>query len=127
MIQRWPEWDTVPELIVPVPLHPRRQRARGFNQALLLARELSAAKEIALNEHALRRVRNTRAQIDLTPQQRLANVHNAFSADALAVRGKHILLVDDVYTTGATMNSAARTLFDQGAAVVSAYCLARPE
>jgi ComF family protein len=125
MIQCWPQWAHTPEIIIPVPLHPRRQRIRGFNQSMLLAQQLAPEIGIELNSQALERVRHTRPQVDLTPQRRLENVQDAFSADSHAIKGKSILLLDDVFTTGATMNSAASALLKAGASHVSAYCLAR--
>lgn len=125
LIRGWPRWWTRPDLIIPVPLHARRRRERGFNQSALLARRLAAAVELPLTEDALRRIRYTVPQVGLNPEQRLANVGGAFAAAATAVRGRHIVLVDDVFTTGATMQAAAAALCDAGAASVSAYTLAR--
>lgn len=124
MIDGWPVWEQPPDLILPVPLHPRRQRRRGYNQSELLARPLSHALDIALDTSALRRTRHTVPQVGLGPEERHDNVRGAFSA-AAGVRDRHVLLIDDVLTTGATMRSAAEALLVAGAATVSAYCLAR--
>jgi ComF family protein len=125
MAQNWPGWASIPDMIVPIPLHIRRLRSRGFNQAQLLAHQLGAAVGIEVNDQVLRRERRTRPQVDLSPSERRKNVHQAFSAELGVVTGKRILLIDDVYTTGATLNSAAGTLLKAGADTVSAYCLAR--
>lgn len=125
MALHWPEWDQSPDLIVPIPLHTRRQRVRGFNQSTLLAQQLSPSIGIEVNDHDLQRVRHTKPQVGLTPTQRRDNVWDAFTAEPQSFRGRHILLLDDVFTTGATMTSAANTLLNAGAESVSAYCLAR--
>lgn len=125
LVVHWPEWAQTPDLIVPIPLHARRQRARGFNQSYLLAKQLGPSVGIEVNDGVLQRVRHTKPQVGLTPTQRKNNVWDAFSAEAESVGGKHVLLLDDVFTTGATMTSAANTLLTAGAESVSAYCLAR--
>jgi ComF family protein len=125
MAQKWPNWAQLPDIIVPIPLHIRRLRSRGFNQAQLLANQVGPIVGIEVNDHILRRERRTRPQVDLKPSERKENVYRAFSAESGAVRGKRILLIDDVFTTGATLISAAGTLLEAGADSVSAYCLAR--
>jgi predicted amidophosphoribosyltransferase len=110
-----------------VPLHPVRARERGFNQAELLAAELAAAAGLAVLP-ALRRVRPTRPQVGLAAAERAGNVRDAFAADASRaplLRGRGALLVDDVFTTGATLESAAAALRAAGAARVVALTLAR--
>jgi ComF family protein len=113
--------------LIPVPLHPVRARERGFNQAELLAAELAAAAGLAVLP-ALRRVRPTRPQVGLAAAERAGNVRDAFAADASRaplLRGRGALLVDDVFTTGATLESAAAALRAAGAARVGALTLAR--
>ena len=114
------------DLIMPVPLHVRRLRHRGFNQALLLADRMSRTHTIQLSYDNLIRSRPTRPQVELTGEERVQNVAGAFSLKRPAdVASKRIVLVDDVFTTGATMNECASVLKDSGAARVYAFTLAR--
>lgn len=125
LAEAWPRWDQPPDLILPIPLHPRRRRQRGYNQSELLARPLGEAKSIPVSASALRRTRHTVPQVGLGPEERHHNVSGAFEADDAEVGGRHVLLVDDVLTTGATMSAAAEAVLSAGAESVSAYCLAR--
>lgn len=125
LIAGWPVWKQPPDLILPIPLHPRRRRRRGYNQSELLARPLAQAMSIPVDASALRRTRHTPPQVGLGPAERHDNVRGAFAADAAVALGRNILLVDDVLTTGATMSAAAEALLAAGAASVAAYCLAR--
>lgn len=113
------------DLIVPVPLHPRRRRQRGYNQSALLSRSL--ARRIAVPWFSgLIRTRATLPQVGLTDSQRQENVRNAFRCrNPESVTNKRILLIDDVMTTGATVGSASRALMDAGAFRVSALTIAR--
>jgi ComF family protein len=119
------------ELVVPVPLHPRRLREREFNQALLLAARAAAAlargaaRPPRPDARALVRRRPTRPQIGLTPAERAANVRGAFAADGARVAGRAVLLVDDVLTTGATADACARALLEAGARAVEVLTLTR--
>jgi ComF family protein len=112
------------DLIVPIPLAPERLHARGFNQALELAR--SAGGPIA--PRVLRRRPGDRPQVGLPQKERITNVAGAFSvADPARVRGVRVLLADDVVTTGATARAAARVLVDAGAREVALVAFARAE
>ena len=103
-------------VLVPVPLHPRRQRLRGFNQAEILCRALAPHLDLPVAPLALRRIRATRSQVGLDVSQRRRNLRGAFEvADVPAVYGKRILLVDDVCTTGATALACAHALRACGA------------
>ena len=115
-------WD----LMVPVPLHRLKEREREFNQAERLARRLSAAAGIPMNARLLRRVQPTRTQTRLTRKERLENVRKAFALfGRKRLNGERIVLIDDVFTTGATTSACARVLRDAGAADVCVWTLAR--
>lgn len=108
--------------LVPVPLSAARTRERGFNQAALIAEALSGHWRIPVWCDAITRTRSTETQTRLTPGERSANVHGAFNVACDArdrLRGRHLVLVDDVLTTGATLNACAIALFDAGARTVS--------
>jgi ComF family protein len=126
--QLWLQKQPLPEpdLLLPVPLHLRRLRRRGFNQALVLCRQIfpSWRREIAAT--LLERNVWTRPQTGLRGAARQRNVRNSFRVRTPdKVRGKRILLVDDVFTTGATVNECARVLVENGAAEVAVFTLAR--
>lgn len=115
------------DLLLPMPLAPRRLAGRGYNQALLLARALAPRKTQA---GLLLRLRETASQTALDRPARARNVHGAFSVEPLRageLRGRAVLLVDDVMTSGASLHEAARTLRHAGAARVSAAVLARTD
>jgi len=115
-------WSARPILIAPVPLHSARERERGFNQIArvlaLLPSELQNGTEARAMPHLLSRLRNTPAQARLPRAARLANVADAFAlSPGIDVSGAHVILVDDVVTTGATITHAATPLLAHGAAV----------
>jgi ComF family protein len=112
------------DLVAPLPLHPRRLRQRGYNQALELARPLAAALNLPLLPDLLARGRETIPQTQLDRTVREKNLKGVFVC-AEKVQGLHILLVDDTMTTGATMREAAQTLLCAGAASVSAALVSR--
>jgi ComF family protein len=114
------------EGLVPVPLHPARHAERGFNQAELLAAPCATRWRLPTLARALVRVRPTLPQADLDAEARRANVRDAFEVGRPGeVRGRRVLLVDDVLTTGATAGAAARALRAAGAAEVGVLTLAR--
>lgn len=113
------------DLLVPVPLHPNRLAERGYNQAVLLARPVARARTIALAARALARTRDTPMQSSLDRSARQVNLAQAFAVrDAGAVRGRAVLLVDDVRTTGSTLRACAAALHEVGAARVIPLVLA---
>jgi ComF family protein len=119
--------DATP-LLVPVPLHKSRRRSRGFNQAELIARAAARRlpQKLDLACGALVRRRDTVSQVGLTREERIANVRDAFRvADAARVRGRDVMLVDDVMTTGTTLSECARVLKQAGAKRVWAATVAR--
>ena len=113
------------DLVVPVPLHPRRLAERGFNQAALLASPIAAELGVPRRARALERIRDTPKQAELDRESRAANVEGAFRcASPKAVEGRRVLLVDDVRTTGATLSACAATLLASGARSVVTYAFA---
>jgi competence protein ComFC len=114
------------DLIVAVPLSEQRYQDRGYNQASFLARPMALNQGIAYSSNALLRVRNTQSQVGLSIQQRKNNVIGAFQANPSIVRGRKILVVDDVATTGSTINACAMALISAGAQEVYGITLARP-
>lgn len=113
------------DLLVPMPLHRRRLGQRGYNQALELARPLARAWGLRLDTQALHRTRATAAQTDLDAAARRRNVRGAFAALPECIRGRRILLLDDVITTGATVREATATLLAAGAVEVRVLAAAR--
>lgn len=118
-------WWSV-EAIIPVPLHSKRKRQRGFNQARLIAKELSKLKEIELVEDCLVRIKNTPPQTFLDEGERESNVSDAFRVrKGENIKEKVVLLLDDVYTTGATIRECSSVLREAGAKEVRAITLAQ--
>jgi ComF family protein len=114
------------DLLVPVPLHIRRLRERGFNQALLLVKELSTRSGIPYQERALAKIKETPEQISLKKRERAKNLKGVFTVtDEGAIKGKRVVLVDDVFTTGATVNECSRALLKAGAKQVAVLTVAR--
>ncbi len=113
-------------LIIPIPLHPARRRTRGFNQSRLIADVLGAKLGITVRPDLLKKIKNTRPQMELPREERLKNVTGAFAmSDTATVRNRTCILIDDVKTTGATLESAARTLRAAGAKRIWALTIAR--
>ena len=125
------EWDKYPDLhdaqlLLPVPLYVQKLKRRGYNQSALLARALAPALHLPEAEDVLLRVRNTPSQTGFGREGRLQNMHGAFACvRPETVKGKTILLIDDVATTGATLEGCAEALKAAGAKKVMAYTLAR--
>ena len=113
-----------PDCIVPVPLHPARLKERGFNQAAELARPVGRRLKVPVRLDVCERVRATAVQSKLDAAERRKNLKDAFAVTN-AVDGKHIAILDDVITTGTTVESLTRTLKDAGAVKVSIWCVAR--
>jgi ComF family protein len=115
-------WD----LVVPVPLHGAKRRERGFNQAERLAEAFQAFSGLPVNKNALERVKSTQTQTRLSQAERRENVREAFrAAPNCKIKGRKIILIDDVMTTGATTNACARALVRRGAAEVCVWTVAR--
>jgi len=112
-------------IIVPVPLHKKRIQFRGFNQAEILAGKISSRLNVDLNKKNLKRVLYTSPQAELSREQRLVNVKKSFVWTGGSLSEKNILLVDDVTTTGSTLEECAKTLKDAGAEIVWGIVLGR--
>ena len=125
LAQCWRQAPLPAHLVIPVPLHRRRVRQRGYNQSLLLARELAKRIGLPLEEGLLVRDRYTLSQVGLSGPQRWANVRGAFRCTEGMASGAHVLLVDDVFTTGATLEACADALKQGGVAMVWALTLTR--
>jgi len=114
------------DVVIPVPLHNHKLRERTFNQALILAREVARRHQIPCDCSALRRRVDTKPQVALKKEERERNVRGAFLVtNPRAIKNKKILLIDDVFTTGGTVNECARVLMQTGARDVSVLTLAR--
>ena len=118
----WPR-DVVEErtLLVPVPLASARKRQRGYNQSALIARELGKKWRVPVREDVVGRTRETKTQTRLTAEERRANVAGSFSiaGNVEEIAGAHVVIVDDVVTTAATLNSCAKVLYEAGARIIS--------
>lgn len=113
-------WDSYEQLngellLVPIPLHPKRLKSRGFNQAELLARQLAGLAGLPVDTQALKRIKATEAQHNLGRAERMLNLSGAFRGDCAKVTGKTVVLVDDIFTSGATLKEAAREVLSLGA------------
>lgn len=108
-IQRWD-----PEVIIPVPVHRKRYRKRGYNQASLIAKPLSHISKIPLNEQMIIRVEDTKPSKELGPAERADNLRKAFVIDEEIRKYKTVLLLDDIYTTGTTIDTISRKMHKKG-------------
>ncbi len=111
------------QVIVPVPLHKNRHRKRGFNQAAVLAEELGRILNLPVDKKALIRIRDTKPQKTLSNAERKQNLKHAFCAKQNKVSGDIVLLVDDIYTTGSTLDAAAKALLESGVSQVFTCCV----
>ncbi len=125
MAKAWSQAGHPVDAIVPVPLHRRRRGERGYNQSELLARRVGVACNLPIWPNALKRVRYTTQQAKLDVAARQKNLADAFRADEGQVRGKCVVLVDDVFTTGATLRECAKALLESGVYDVCALTLTR--
>lgn len=116
--------ETLPDCLIPIPLHPMRLRRRGFNQSLEVARKLGKLLHIDCRPELLRRIKATRAQSELKFRQRKANLRGAFQCTSTSLP-EHIALLDDVMTSGHTSAEAAKTLLNHGAKCVEVWTIAR--
>jgi ComF family protein len=113
------------DLVSAVPLDAKKVRQRGFNQSILIGKPLANQAGLVYSSKAIRKIRSTKSQVGLDYSQRIKNVHGAFIANTKIVTGKTILLVDDVITTGATLNACAQALTDAEARLIYGITVAR--
>lgn len=118
------DFEQHPDVIIPVPLHTRRLRERGYNQSLELAKPIHKQLGIALNYTACQRIRYTTPQVGLDGKARLHNLHRAFAINNPPHNWKHVLLIDDVLTTGSTVEAVSNTLKQAGIERVTVWCCA---
>ena len=118
---------TIPNVLLPVPLYRNRIKQRGFNQALEIARIVNKEFNCSVSTKDIRRVRNTKAQMELPATKRHTNVKNAFQLTTYKAKfkDKHVAIIDDVMTTGSTVNEVAKCLRDVNARRIDVWCIAR--
>ncbi len=124
LIEKIKACSTLPEAILAVPLHVNRIKQRGYNQASIITNAISKQLKIPISNHAVIRHKATTAQTDLSAKQRQTNIRRAFAVKDKIIQ-KHIALVDDVMTTGSTLNALAALLKQQGVQRVDCYVVAR--
>lgn len=115
---RLQQLDWMIDIIIPVPLHMNRLQKRGYNQATLLARQVAQMHMLPLFPQAIHRQVETRSQVGLNAEERRTNMQDAFRADPQLIANQNILLIDDVFTTGATIGACAQAAREAGAAAV---------
>lgn len=116
--------EALPQLLIPVPLHPKRYRERGFNQAIEIGRTVAKQLQLPLELSACRRHRDTPHQTGLTAKQRRKNLRNAFSVTR-SLAAEHVAILDDVITSGTTANELAKILKNSGVKRVDVWACAR--
>jgi len=119
-------FEDLPDGLLPVPLHASRQQERGYNQSLELARPISKQLQIPVLNDLAQRVKATPPQSSLSLKQRTKNLHNAFITH-YSIKDRHIAIIDDVMTTGTTVNTLAKKLKQAGARRISVWCFCRAE
>jgi len=126
MTEQWTLHHIPGDVLIPVPLHPSRLAERGYNQAVLLAQELGAATGLPVEMDALARIRATVPQVALDAAARRENVRGAFRCSDDRLAGRRVVLIDDLCTTGATLDACSTALRAVGVGSVWAYTLSRP-
>jgi ComF family protein len=114
----------LPEVIIPMPLHPSRTRERGFNQSVEMGKILSKKLNIPLDTKSCQRIKKTKVQRLLSKKARTENMRKAFSV-ALRSSYRHVVILDDVFTTGASIDSLAKQLKQAGILKIEVWCIAR--
>ena len=126
----WEYWEETGEnkkfIIIPVPLHEKRKRKRGYNHMELVARELSFLSGFDINTNLIKRVKNTKPQYKLSYAEKLKNMENAFSVNVDEINNEPILIIDDICTSGATLGSMIRELKSKGTDDITCLCTSSP-
>lgn len=120
-------FQLVADIVVPVPLHAARLRERGYNQSALLAKALGTILHLSINTNTLQRTRQTKSQMTLSIKERHQNVRDAFACTNRELADRSVLLIDDVCTTGSTLNACANALRKSGVAAVWGLTLAKAD
>lgn len=124
VIEKWYVQESLPQLIIPVPLHIKRHRKRGYNQATEICKPISSNLGIPLGLNICERIKHTTAQTTLDRAQRIRNLSTAFTA-TIDKDYKHVALIDDVVTTGSTIRAVSKALTDAGVEKVDVWCVCR--
>ncbi|MDM8569559.1 ComF family protein [Thiotrichales bacterium HSG1] len=119
------KFELRPDVLIPVPLHPKRLRQRGYNQSVELAKCISKYTGIPFAYKSCQRIKNTRPQVGLSAQQRIINIQNAFQVNPIKNNWQYIVLIDDVMTTGSTVDVLAKEFLKVGVQRVDVWCCAR--
>ncbi len=127
LFEAWQTQGCAADCVVPVPLHPARERERGFNQSAALGRAFARRSSMRCVIDALQRKRRTQQQASLSAADRAANISGAFSANRRLLQGLRVVIIDDVFTTGATLSECAATCLAAGAKEVIALSIARAD
>ena len=126
LIALFRQYNWAIDLVIPVPLGKERRRQRGYNQAALLAQPFAHELQLPYNPRFLRRIKETRSQVELSFTERQNNVKDAFQAAHQGIQGKKVLVIDDVTTSGSTINACADALMNAGTQAVYGLTVARP-
>ena len=119
------QFEPCPDVMIPVPLHPKRLRQRGYNQSVELAKCIKSFTGIPLDYNACQRIKNTPPQVGLSAKQRKTNIQGAFKINKISGNWKHIVLIDDVVTTGSTIETLTKEFLQAGIQKIDVWCCAR--
>lgn len=125
-LTHFPISPTLKPVVVPIPLHPHKEKQRGYNQATLLARAFCSITRLKMQPHGLKRIKNTAALYDLNPDQRQAQVKEAFIFGKGLKPQQNVIILDDIYTTGSTVQAAKMTLQQANIKVIGVCAIAKP-
>ncbi|MBE9561981.1 MAG: ComF family protein [Proteobacteria bacterium] len=119
------KFEPHPDVLIPIPLHPKRLRKRGYNQSVELAKCISKHTGIPLNYNSCQRIKDTRPQVGLSAQRRAINIQDAFKVNKIEDNWQYIVLIDDVMTTGSTVEALTKEFLKAGIQRVDVWCCAR--